>query len=194
MDDPEEDVGARLKMVRHIYGISQRELARRAGMTNATISFIELGKVSPSVGSLQKILGAIPMSLTDFFSLEMSGAKQIFFRGSEVPDIGHGTVSCRLFGGAKANCGMSLLWKVFPAGDDAGFSLESAEGEIGGVVVSGDLEVTVGSDFALLSTGDGYYFDAQRPHRFRNTGRCDCVVVSAMMPAYGHPDLQEPNS
>ncbi|AWF80823.1 XRE family transcriptional regulator [Microbulbifer sp. A4B17] len=194
MDDPEGDVGARLKVVRHIYGISQRELARRAGVTNATISFIELGKVSPSVSSLKKILGAIPMSLTDFFSLEISGAKQIFFRGSEVPDIGRGAVSCRLFEGAMANSGMSLLWKVFPAGEDSGFSLEPAEGEIGGVVVSGNLEVTVGSDFALLSAGDGYYFDAQRPHRFRNSGNCDCVVISAMTPAYRAASVDESSS
>ncbi|WP_444930558.1 cupin domain-containing protein [Microbulbifer sp. SSSA002] len=193
MDDPEGEVGARLKMVRHIYGVSQRELARRAGVTNATISFIELGKVSPSVSSLKKILAAIPMSLTDFFSLEISGAKQVFFRGNEVPDIGCGAVSCRLFGGAEASAGMSLLWKVFPAGGDTGFSLTPTEGEVGGVVVSGNLEVTVGSDSALLGTGDGYYFDARRPHRFRNTGNCDCVVVSAMTPACGRSAIFDPS-
>ena len=32
------DVGARLRMVRDKFGLSQRELAKRAGVTNGTIS------------------------------------------------------------------------------------------------------------------------------------------------------------
>ena len=35
------DVGARLKVVRKKRGLSQRELAKRAGVTNSTISLIE---------------------------------------------------------------------------------------------------------------------------------------------------------
>ena len=46
------DVGARLKHVRELHGLSQRELARRAGVTNGLISLIEQNRVSPSVGSL----------------------------------------------------------------------------------------------------------------------------------------------
>ena len=42
------DVGAHLKAVRTMYGLSQRELAKRAGVTNGTISLIEQNRVSPS--------------------------------------------------------------------------------------------------------------------------------------------------
>jgi DNA-binding XRE family transcriptional regulator len=35
------DVGARLRSVRQMHGLSQRELARRAGVTNGLISLIE---------------------------------------------------------------------------------------------------------------------------------------------------------
>ena len=35
------DTGSRLKLVRESYKLSQRELARRSGVTNATISLIE---------------------------------------------------------------------------------------------------------------------------------------------------------
>jgi transcriptional regulator with XRE-family HTH domain len=49
------DVGARLKHVREMQGLSQRELARRAGVTNGLISLIEQNRVSPSVGSLKKV-------------------------------------------------------------------------------------------------------------------------------------------
>jgi transcriptional regulator with XRE-family HTH domain len=46
------DVGARLRAVRTMYGMSQRELAKRAGVTNGLISLIEQNRVSPSVHSL----------------------------------------------------------------------------------------------------------------------------------------------
>ena len=60
--------GARLQALRKQQGLSQRELARRAEVTNSTLSMIEQGKVSPSISSLEKILVAIPMTLQEFFS------------------------------------------------------------------------------------------------------------------------------
>ena len=64
------DVGARLKTIRKLKGLSQRELAKRAGVTNSTISMIEKNSVSPSVSSLKKVLAGIPMSLVEFFAVE----------------------------------------------------------------------------------------------------------------------------
>ena len=76
------DVGARLKTIRKLKGLSQRELAKRAGVTNSTISMIEKNSVSPSVSSLKKVLSGIPMSLVDFFSLELEqdSQRQVIYR------------------------------------------------------------------------------------------------------------------
>ena len=65
------DVGSHLKAVRTMYGLSQRELAKRAGVTNGTISLIEQNRVSPSISSLKKVLDGIPMSLAEFFTLDL---------------------------------------------------------------------------------------------------------------------------
>ena len=65
------DVGARLKVIRKKRGLSQRELAKRAGVTNSTISLIEQNRVSPSVSSLKKVLDGVPMSLQTFFVEEV---------------------------------------------------------------------------------------------------------------------------
>ncbi|WP_428994944.1 helix-turn-helix domain-containing protein, partial [Escherichia coli] len=56
---PPLDVGARLQTIRKLKGLSQRELAKRAGVTNSTISMIEKNSVSPSISSLKKVLGGI---------------------------------------------------------------------------------------------------------------------------------------
>ncbi len=45
------DIGGRLRAIREGRGMSQRDLAGRAGLTSAAISMIEQNKSSPSVAS-----------------------------------------------------------------------------------------------------------------------------------------------
>ena len=90
------DVGAHLKAVRTMYGLSQRELAKRAGVTNGTISLIEQNRVSPSVSSLKKVLDGVPMSLAEFFTLDLQLNPQVFYVRDELTDIGDREVSLRL--------------------------------------------------------------------------------------------------
>ena len=73
------DVGAKLRSVRVAFGLSQRALARRAGVTNGLISLIEQNRVSPSVSSLKKVLDGVPMTLVEFFTLDEASAPQMFF-------------------------------------------------------------------------------------------------------------------
>ena len=73
------DVGARLRALRLMHGLSQRALAQRAGVSNAIISLIEQNRTSPSVGSLKKVLDGLPISLADFFGMELGPRPQIFF-------------------------------------------------------------------------------------------------------------------
>ena len=90
------DVGGHLKAVRTMYGLSQRELAKRAGVTNGTISLIEQNRVSPSVSSLKKVLDGVPMSLAEFFTLDLQATPQVFYARDELTDIGDRDVSLRL--------------------------------------------------------------------------------------------------
>src|SRR3954452_10147990 len=80
----EFDVGARLRAIREMHGLSQRELAKRAGVSNASVSLIEQNRSSPSVRSLKKELDGIPMSLADFFSMEQAPREQVFFRADDL--------------------------------------------------------------------------------------------------------------
>ncbi|WP_237068267.1 cupin domain-containing protein [Microbulbifer guangxiensis] len=177
--DDVDTVGARLKAVRKLYGWSQRQLASRAGVTHATISLIEQGRVSPSVGSLKKVLDGIPMSLAGFFTLPLEGNPQVFFRAKEMPNLGTDAVRQLLVGPLSDERSLSLLHETYPPGADSGPQLLTCEGDKGGIVISGLLEVTVGGEVALLGPGDGYFFSSCRPHRLRNPGEVDCVQVSA---------------
>jgi transcriptional regulator with XRE-family HTH domain len=57
------DIGTRLRQVREANALSQRALAKSSGISNATISLIESGKLNPSVAVLKRILEGIPMHL-----------------------------------------------------------------------------------------------------------------------------------
>ena len=87
-----EQVAEQLKAVRIAFGLSQRELAKRAGVTNGMISLIEQSRVSPSVGSLQKILAALPMTMAEFFTRDMSSSENVVYRAADMPNMGTGPI------------------------------------------------------------------------------------------------------
>lgn len=176
------DVGARLRALRERHGLSQRELARRAGVSNAAISLIEQNGTSPSVGMLKKVLAGFPLSLSDFFAGEPAAREQIFFTAAELVEIGGGKLSYRQVGRDLAGKALQILHERYPPGADSGETPLSHEAEEGGVVIRGHLEVTVGDERRVLGPGDAYYFDSRRPHRFRNVGEEEVEVVSACTP------------
>lgn len=177
-----DDLGIRLRRLREMRGLSQRTLARLSGVSNATISLIENQRTDPSLGLLKKVLDAIPISLGDFFGLEMHHPEQVFFTEEELVEIGSGAISYRQVGGDLGRSRLQMLYETYAPGADTGQSLLTHEGEETGVVISGRLEVTVGDQVRVLRTGDAYRFDSRTPHRFRNPGREPCVLVSACTP------------
>lgn len=178
------DVGERLQMVRKTRGISQRELAKRAGVTNSTISLIEQNRVSPSISSLKKVLDGIPMSLADFFTLDLTDKSQVFYHADELPDLGSDKegISYRLVGYNRQSRSMSVMHETYRPGSDTGQDMLTHQGEEAGFVVRGKIELTVAGESRLLSAGDSYYFESHLPHRFRNIGDEECEIISANNP------------
>jgi len=176
------EVGKQLRSVRTAFGLSQRELAKQAGVTNGMISLIEQERVSPSIGSLQKILAAFPMTMADFFTRDMEGRERVVFRAADLPDVGTGDIQYRLVAASRHDRKMSILWESYEPGTDTGEDLLTHSGEEGGVVVEGELELTVAGKTWVLGAGDAYYFDSRLPHRFRNPGKVPARIVSANTP------------
>ena len=76
-----------------------------------------------------------------------------------------------------------MMQEILPPGADTGDDMLSHEGEECGIVIQGTVEVTIGEQIHQLAPGDGYYFDSRTPHRFRNVGEQECVLISANTPA-----------
>ncbi len=179
------DVGKRLSEIRKKAGLSQRELAKRAGVTNSTISMIEKNSVSPSVGSLKKVLSGVPISLLEFFDVEESARVDfpVTYRAEDFLDSSIDDIGMKLIGKRFPNRAMSFLVEDYPPGTDTGDEMYTHEGEEAGYVVEGRLELTVDDEVHILEAGQGYYFESTRRHRFRNPFDETCRIVSATTPA-----------
>lgn len=176
------DVGKQLKTIRTMKGMSQRELAKQSGVTNAMISQIEKNQVNPSIGSLKKILDAMSISMGDFFTVNIDAEDKIFFSHEELVDIGDNVISMLLVGSKKKGRKLALLREIYPPGADTGTDFMHHEGEEGGIILRGEIEITVGNQKKILRAGDSYYFETRTPHRFRNLGKVECELISAATP------------
>lgn len=176
------DMGDRLREIRERFGLSQRALATRADVTNGMISLIEKNRSSPSVATLKKILDVFPMSLSEFFAPGHEERPAIFYRADELVEIGGGPISYRQVGASLEGRALQLLHERLEPGADTGAAMLRHEGEEGGVVVRGEIELTVGMQTRILKPGDAYAFQSSVPHRFRNLGRETCEIVSACTP------------
>jgi transcriptional regulator with XRE-family HTH domain len=177
-----DNLGIRLKALRTRQGLSQRQLARNSGVSNATISLIEHGRTDPSMGLLKRVLDAMGVSFAEFFASESRQAEQYFFSKDEMSEIGSGPISYLQVGTDLSDSNLQILYERYRPGADTGHSMLSHEAEEGGIILSGRLEVTVGDKVRTLSAGDAYRFNSRLPHRFRNTGGEDCLLVSACTP------------
>jgi transcriptional regulator with XRE-family HTH domain len=175
-------VGSRVRQLREAHGMSQRKLASLSGITNGAISMIEQNRVSPSIASLKKVLEVFGLSMADFFADDFKADTQFFYRAEAMTRIADGPVVLRQVGGRGSRRKLQVLHETYALGGDTGPTMLSHEGEEAGVIVRGQIEITVGGQCEVLGAGDGYYFNSRLPHRFRNLGEEECEIVSTCTP------------
>lgn len=193
-ESPVFDIGARLLAMRRTAGLSQRQLAERAGVPHAQISIIETNRSSPSVATLRKILSGLNLTLADFFDTERAAPQGPFFVATDLIDLtsklsvagapdATGRMVFRQIGDAR-KYNLQILHEVYEPGADTGETRLEHFSTEGGYVIAGELEVTVGEEVRILTAGEAYLFDSRIPHRFRNPSAGRTVVISACTPPY----------
>jgi transcriptional regulator with XRE-family HTH domain len=175
-------IGDRLREERVRAGISQRELARRLGLSASLISQLESGQSRPSVGTLYAIVTELGVSLDRV----IKGADA----ETEGPDGGRsGERSPVVHPGERATIDLDsgVRWEELAAAHEEGIDFLEAIYEVGGAstpdqslmrhhgreygyVVSGTLNIQIGFQEYELGPGDSIAFDSTTPHRFYNQG------------------------
>ncbi len=72
---PVTSLGARLKHVRQLSGMSLREVARQLGVSPSFVSQMENGKSQPSVATLYSISQLLGVSIDELFAAEVRGSR-----------------------------------------------------------------------------------------------------------------------
>ena len=177
-----DGIGDRLREERVNAGISQRELARRLGLSASLISQLESGQSKPSVGTLYSIVTELGVSLDRIIHGDHDETGQ-------VPRILDDGANPLLHPDERAAIDLDsgVRWEQLTAGTEDGVDFLHAIYEVGGAstpdlslmrhhgreygyIISGKLGVQIGFQEYELDPGDSIVFDSTRPHRLFNRG------------------------
>ncbi len=178
----DNEIGTRLKALRTMYKLSQREVAKRSGVTNSTISLIEQGRVSPSVDSIKKISNSFSLSLVEFLTMNVEEDGDIFFAKEDLLSFFEKGAHLKLVGANRKDRKLRFLHERYEQGASSGEHMLSCDSEEAGIIIKGQIELTVGQASRVLGEGDSYYINNNIPHRFKNVGKGDAIIISAETP------------
>jgi len=175
-----DGLGERLRDERKRAGLSQRELARRLGLSPSLISQLEGGLSKPSVGTLYAIVTELGVSLDrvirgdDYDAPERAAPSnhRLVLHPDERRHIvlDSGVVWEQLT--IDLEDGIDFLEAIYEVGGAStpDESLMRHEGREYGYVISGQLGIQIGFDVHELDPGDSIAFDSTTPHRLFNRG------------------------
>lgn len=167
-------LGARIRTYRREKNLSLAEVSRLSGVSVAMLSRIERGKSTPSLKVLEKLRGALGLTMGDLFPPFAATA-----HGDPCPVVRErerisldfdeiGLTKQRLSPGDNSD--LELLLLVIQPGGGSGPEPWTRPGEKAGVVVSGAVRLEIGGDAYELHPGDSFQFDSGKPHRFEALG------------------------
>jgi len=186
MTEELDGIGDRLRAERTRAGISQRELARRLGLSASLISQLESGLSKPSVGTLYAIVTELDLSLDSLLRGDDHLPRAHPATGSErnndqatplvhpenrkVIDLASGVRWEQLT--ADTEEGVDFLHAIYEVGGAStpDESLMRHHGREYGYVVSGRMGIQLGFETYELEPGDSIAFDSTEPHRLFNMG------------------------
>ncbi|MBB4002608.1 MAG: cupin domain-containing protein [Aurantimonas endophytica] len=178
---PDEAVGRSVRFHRKQQGLSLEQASELTGLSVSMISKIERGLTSPSVRSLYALSHGLKIPVGTLFSdhskmpavdredLHAEEEAGLVVRKSarRTLDFGEKRLVKELLTPQPIGT-LELLMIVLSPGGSTGDDVFSHDGEEGGVVLSGALELWVDEKRLLLYPGDSFTFKSRRPHRFSN--------------------------
>jgi transcriptional regulator with XRE-family HTH domain/KaiC/GvpD/RAD55 family RecA-like ATPase len=176
------NIGVRIKNLRKKQGISQKELARRVGVTPSTISQVESNQIYPSLPALFKMAETLSVDIGSFLDNKSDQkTKSVFPSGSGVPigfsDLPKGSISGeRLVPLDLETRAEPYRIQIAPREKIAGHFFVH-KGEEMGYLLSGQLRVTIGGKVYSLQPGDTVYLTVDQPTQWENPGKESAEIL-----------------
>ncbi len=179
----EENVGQRIRMLRKRCGMSMRQMAEKAGVTPAIISYIERGMNSPSIATLAKILRAADTDLQTFFGENHAAPEGPVYRREHMQSIADAERNFTTIFPPRDDIKLEMLDEhLYP--DRPLSEFEALECDVAGYVLAGELHLEIeGGQQWDLRTGDAFYVPKGTSHRGNALGEKPAHLITACYPA-----------
>lgn len=156
-------IGAKLKELRILKGLTQADLADRAELSKGFISQLERDLTSPSIATLMDILQCLGTTIGDFFN--ETPEEQIVFGQADYFEKHDGdlkNVIQWIIPNARKNVMEPLLLTLAPSGRTEPDNPH--EGEEFGYVLRGTVTIHLGARIYKAKKGESFYFIADKKH------------------------------
>jgi DNA-binding transcriptional MerR regulator/quercetin dioxygenase-like cupin family protein len=166
-------IGAHLRQLRAQKRLSLAQVASTVGVSVGFLSALERSQMSGSVGTLRKLARFYKTNILEFYDANGASSRRVRPGERKVLEAGTG-VRMELL--AWGNTVMEPhLFRIAPeAGSGESYT---HEGEEFIYVLRGDLEITIDGEGYRLKPGDSFYFESATPHRWRNPGRKETLLL-----------------
>ena len=178
----ESEIGSRIKIHRLSNHLTLRQLAEKVGCTDAYLSQIENGRVSPSIASLKKIADALQTKITDFF-VESQSEDPVVLKPEERINLSLERWNARIQSlviNHKDKRMHPFFTTIQPGGGSHG--LYSHVGEEFGIILKGQLEIELDGSMYMVHENESFYYNSALPHSWTNPGKSETVVVWVISP------------
>ena len=184
------DLGPQIKQIRIAKGLKVIDIARRTGLTSSTISQVERSKISPTIATLKKIAQALDHPLGFFFESQPEKRPHPVMKQSPVVHKHQRKIlsPCKGITQQLLNPDMSgpieFIYNIYEPGASTGPDQYNHPGSECGLVLEGELIVTVDEDEYHLKEGDSITFSSTEPHSLYNPGKVQCIALWVNTPPW----------
>lgn len=164
--------GEKLRAVREKQGLTLKDVAERAGVSESLVSQIERNRVSPAIDTLLALVEVLEIDLEYLFAeFKREGAVQVVRKGERRRIVSPKAVYERLAqtGDSHDEHGIEAYILEIPKGGESGSTEYGHAGKELGLIVEGSAEFHIGSKDYSLEAGDSISFSSNLPHVLRNT-------------------------
>lgn len=189
-------LGESIRNLRIEKGFKIVDISKATGLTSSMISQVERGLIAPSIDTLKKIATALDTPLGFFFSSTKNEQesyvpqKAIVKKTSPVVhpherkilSPGKGVTFYLL--NPDMSGPIEFIYNVYEPGSNTGINQYSHPGYECGLILKGELLITIEDESYLLKEGDSITFESTRPHSKSNIGTETCLCVWANNPPW----------
>ncbi len=171
-------IGAKLKELRILKGLTQEELAGRAELSKGFISQLERDLTSPSIATLMDILQCLGTTIGDFFN-EAPEEQIVFGKNDyfEKHDTDLKNVIKWIIPNAQKNV-MEPIMLTMEAGGET-YPDNPHEGEEFGYVLQGSVSIHLGNKTYKAKKGESFYFVPDKNHHLSSKTGAVLLWVSS---------------